>query len=195
VFNLISTNRLPSRKASGSQLAEFAPALMVLVGVVFLPLLDLTIIPIRWMLAQNLINDYSRQLALCETFGQSQEKMSAEPSLATRLQSLGGISTRSMDLRLKVSRLAKGGAADQSYIARLPGEIPREWLPNGSNAPCSYTLELQIDSLMSPAILLPTWGLSPVPGLTAPIPLLITASHEWENLGRDPRNKEFFFNE
>jgi hypothetical protein len=178
----------------GSQLAEFAPALIVLVLAVFLPLVDLVVVPIRWMLAQNLANDYARRLALCETFSQAQRLMNADPSLSARLENLGGVTLRSVDLKLKITRIRKVAGAQDVFMVEAPGRIPPQWLPDGANAPLSYSLELRIDSLLSPAILFAAVG-QPVPGLSAPIPLSIVSSHTWENLGRDPRSRKFFLDE
>jgi len=182
------------RNSNGAQLAEFGPALALLVGIIIVPLLDLSLLPIRWILAQNLVNDYSRQLSLCETFSQSLRRLNAFPSLSSRLRDLGGIRTDSIDMHLKVSRVS-GGAGNQAELnISTPGAIPGVWLPNGANAPCSYLLEIQINSLMSPAFLFPKCGID-IPGLNSPVPLLLTASHNWENLGRDPRTHCFFLNE
>jgi hypothetical protein len=184
------------RNSRGAQLAEFGPALALLVGIIIVPLLDLSLLPIRWILAQNLVNDYSRQLSLCETFSQSMRRLNAFPSLSSRLRDLGGISADTIDMHLKVSRIYQsGGAGNQADLnISTPGTIPDVWLPNGANAPCSYSLEIQINSLMSPAFLFPKCGVD-IPGLTAPVPLLLTASHNWENLGRDPRTHSYFLNE
>jgi hypothetical protein len=165
---------------------------MILVAVVVVPLLDLMIVPVRWMLAQELANDYARRLAMCETFRQSYALMEADPSLATRLEQLGGVKAESISLRLRISRT--GGPSEESIVVDQPGKIPAEWLPNGSKSPCEYSLELDIKSQLSPAVLISIPGMS-VPGLTAPIPTIIRASHEWSNLAMNPNTQMFFINE
>jgi hypothetical protein len=184
----------PGRNERGSQLAEFAPALVVLAVFVFIPLLDLTIIPIRWMMAQEIVNDYARRLALCETFSASRQTMEADPSLATRLQKLGGISVQSSDLHLRISRVYNYPHEADSLVVDVPGNIPDAWLPDGAKAPCHYSLEVSIKSLLAPAVIFPLGGAT-IPGLSAPVPWVITASHEWENLGRNPVTRRFFLNE
>lgn len=181
-------NRKSLRNSRGSQLAEFGPALALLVGIVIFPLLDLVVLPVKFMLAQNMVSDFSRELAMCETFSQSQSKLSAAPSLVNRLKDLGGVDVRSVDLHLKIAKAS--GSGEQIITVRSPGEFPAECLPN-PDGNCVYSLELNIDSLMSPAVLIPFFGQA-IPGLSAPVPLLISASHEWENLGRDPANKKFY---
>ena len=181
--------RLSRRGARGSQLAEFGPALALLVGIVLLPLLDLVVLPIKWGLARNLVAEYSRELAMCESFSQSQNRLEAEPSLVQKLKNLGGVDVRNVDLHLKISRA--GADAAQCIVVRSPGEFPQEMLPGKDGDSFLYSLELNVDSLISPAVLMPFFGQS-IPGLSAPVPLQISASHEWENLGRDPASKKFY---
>jgi hypothetical protein len=188
------TKRTATRDEHGGAIAEFAPAMALLFGLVVLPLLDLTIVPVRWMMAQEIVNSYARKLALCENFRQSLAMMEADPSLNTQLQKLGGISVQSIDLHLRIARVFKYAHAGEALLVSTPGTIPADWLPDGKKAPCSYSLEVDVRSLMSPAILFRHAG-SSVPGLTAPIPMLITASRAWQNFGRDPANGKFYIDE
>lgn len=190
----IRTRRHLNRSSVGSNIPDFAAALVLLVIVVFIPLLDLTILPIRWMLAREIINDYSRRLALCETLSKSFQTMQADPSLATRLLRLGGVECKDISLRMRISRVFLNPHTDEILFVNAPGQIPPAWLPDGAKAPCTYTLELKVDTLISPAILFAGNGIT-VPGLTAPIAFQIGSSHEWENLGRDPGTKAFYLNE
>ncbi len=186
--------RTRPRTSHGSQLSEFAAALVLLVVFIFVPLLDLAIVPIRWMMAQELINSYVRSLALCETVSHSFQQLEADPSLRTRLLKLGGVGVQSINLHLRILRTFRGSGNDESLVVSQPRRIPKQWLPDGAYAPCVYLLEIDVQSLISPAILMPGGGTS-IPGLTAPIPVLIKASHEWTNLGRDPRSEQYFINE
>jgi hypothetical protein len=182
------------RSHAGSQMTEFSAALIILIGFVIVPLLDLTIIPVRWMMAQEIVNDYARKLAFCETFRQSHRTMDADPSLSTRLQRLGGVSVKSLSLHLRIQRIFKYAHPEEYLIVEDPGAIPAAWLPDGAKSPCAYSLEVDVRSLMAPAIMFPERGTA-IPGLTAPVPLLVTASHAWENFGRDPATGKFFLNE
>ncbi|MDZ4731731.1 MAG: hypothetical protein SH820_17515 [Xanthomonadales bacterium] len=175
-------------------LTDFSAALILLIFLVFVPLIDLTIVPIRWMLAQELVNGYARRLSLCETFSESRMRMDADPSLRTKLHNLGGVTTESINLRLRITRIFRYPHAEEFILAEKPRQIPADWLPNGAKAPCSYQLELNVRSQMSPAILLPLKGVS-IPGLTKPIPFLISSSHEWANCNPDPATGTFFLNE
>lgn len=187
-----SISRIGTRNQLGSQLAEFGPALALLVGMILIPLLDLVMIPIRWMLVQDMVSSQCRQLALCETFSEAHSRLNLEPSLATKLKSIGGVDAKSIDLRMKITR-ARAGDGQQSFCAHSPGEIPPDWLPD-KNSSFLYTLELNVDSLLSPAILLPIIG-PKIPGLNSAVAIEISSSHAWENLGRDPNNKRFYIAE
>jgi hypothetical protein len=193
-LRLIAHGRLFARSRSGSHLAEFAPSLVILIAFVVIPLLDLTIVPVRWMLAHEIVNDYARRLALCESFGESHVQMEQDPSLKARLLKLGGVSVKSINLTLRISRVFKNPHMPEVFVVKNPGQIPKEWLPDGSKAPCSYALDLDVDALLSPAITFPQQGVS-IPGFNQPISFLVSSSHEWENFARNPRTGKFFINE
>jgi hypothetical protein len=183
-----------SRSERGSQIAEFGAALVLLSLFLVLPLLDLLIVPIRWMMAQELINAYVRNLAMCETFSQSIQTMEADPSLRTRLIRLGGVEVQSMNLLIKVTRISQDPALVKSVEASKPGTIPTRWLPDGALAPCGYSLVIDVKAAISPGMLL-RWEQASMPGITAPFPISVAAAHEWVNLGKDPATGKYFINE
>jgi len=188
------SSRLMLRTQFGSQIAEFAAGLYLLVAVVFVPLLDLAIVPIRWMMAQEIINSYVRTLAMCESYSDSLHAIDADPSLKKRLLNLGGVSVQAIEAHLKITRVSRCPSAAESLEVGRPGSIPAGWLPDGALAPCVYLLKIDVQALISPVVLV-KWQRISIPGLTAPIPLQLTASHEWPNLGRDPSTDKYFMNE
>ncbi len=182
----------PTRRGqTGSQIAEFGAALVVLATVIIIPLVDLLIVPVRLMMVQDKANLLARRLALCETFSASCADMLSVPSISTDLNGINGVRVESADMCLRISQV---GPCSEVFTVYCPGQIPSAWLPDGINAPCLYSLELRIKMLISPAFLLRQCGYA-FPGLTAPFPVVITASHEWQNLGRDPLTGEYFLNE
>jgi len=182
------------RRALGSQIVEFGAALFLLFVFIFLPLLDLAIVPIRWMMAQELINTYVRTLAMCETYAQSLRTMEADPSLRARLLNIGGIEVTSTTLHLTITRISVNGDMTKFIEVHKPGAIPAEWLPDGKLAPCQYLMVLDVKAAISPAVLL-NWGALSIPGLTKPIPTSIVVLHDWGNLGKDPTSEKYFINE
>jgi hypothetical protein len=187
-------NRRTLRRRSGSQIVEFAAAIILLVFFVSIPCLDLAIVPIRWMMAQQLIDSYVRTLAMCETFSESLRILDTDPSLTTRLEKLGGVKVNSLKLTIQITRVLTNKGELQVFEVHSPGQIPSAWLPNGSFAPCTYALRIDAGLSISPALLI-KFGNAPVPGLTEPIPVSLQALHEWTNLGRDPNTEKFCINE
>lgn len=182
------------RSQKGSQISEFAAALLLLVTVIFIPLLDLAIVPIRWMMAQELINGYARTLAMCETYSESRRTEEVAPSLQERMVKLGGVDLKTIALHLNITRVARDRDTVEFIDVTEPESIPPAWLPDGALAPCVYLLKIDVEALISPVVLLKWQGAS-IPGLTAPIPLTLTATHEWVNLGKDPSTEKYFINE
>ncbi len=196
---LIKLNR---RNAHGQQISEFAAAFALLFIFFFIPLFDLGVMPIRWILSQEIVQTYARQLSLCETFSQALAKLQADPSLETKLSRLGGVTPKNIRCRL-VASTVRDNPPKHLYIDK-PKNIPAEWLPNGRNAPIDYVVEVQADVELSPLFLvnLPApkdanedKKPKKIPGLNGPLPLTINATANWENLGRDPVTKSFFIAE
>ncbi len=191
-----TSGRRSGRREAGSQIVEMAAGLTILTMFVFLPIMNLTTLSWRVMSAQYAATSFVRQLALCESFSQAL-RMVEHSSLTNRLQVLLGSSIKSVHLRLRASRVTPGADQNSSKFLLVDGAggIPRDWLPDGSQAPCDYALELVVNLMVSPAVKINLPGNLLVPGLTAPVPIAITASHEWENLGRNPETNEYFVNE
>ncbi|MBX9720644.1 MAG: hypothetical protein K2X81_04565 [Candidatus Obscuribacterales bacterium] len=184
--------RILQRNKKGSQLVEFGAALSLLVSFVLVPVLNLSVIPLHWMMASEMINNMSRKLAFSESFSSARKAMAESPSLQDRLTSIAGIKVDTLDLNLRIVSVA-GERIDVLLVSR-PGEIPSDWLPNGAKSPCTYSLVLKTKLLISPAFLMSGVGFA-VPGLTAPVPVPIVASRAWENLGKNPETGRFFMNE
>lgn len=179
------------RHSSGSQIAEFAAALALLTVAVIVPVIDLSVVPIRWMMAQETVKTYSRQLAFCSSFSEAVRMIQREPSLETRLNSLGGIKVDDLGLKLRCASIQDPSAV---MLVENPGSVPKDWLPEGAKGPCTYSLVLEAKILLYPAFPANLKG-NPVPGLTGPFPLIASGSHEWENLGRNPDTGNFYLNE
>ncbi len=180
-----------SRTQRGAQLTEFSAALALLVMGILIPLLDLGIIPVHWLLSKEIVSSYVRKLALCETLSQAFTMVNTDPSLNNWLTQLGGVKTENIKCRLIISRLTP---PLESFIAEQPRTIPSVWLPGGKKSPCSYEIELTADVKLDPLILINLGG-SKIQGLTQPFDCAIGARAPWENYGCNPASKEFFINE
>lgn len=187
-----SDSKRQIRSNAGAQVVEFGAALCILVGFIVIPMIDLVVVPIRWMLAQQIVNDYSRNLAVSETFSDALRRVQADPSLQTRLERLGGVYVKALRLQMRIGRTQDSGK--EQIIREEPRQIPVSWLPDGANAPCSYSLDVLVDAEIAPAIIFKL-GNASVPGLTKPIPIAIRGNHVWGNLGRNPRSGNYYLNE
>src|SRR5580658_9888607 len=121
------------RNQHGAQITEFAAALVILVLVFFIPLLDIGIMPIRYFMAQELVQQYARRLSHCETLTQAYAEMSADPSLQNRLIKLGGVQPKVLELRLMINKIKP---PLEKIVVTKPKTIPMEWWPEGRNNPC-----------------------------------------------------------
>lgn len=179
-----------SRNNRGQQITEFAAALVLLVMLLFLPLLDLGILPVRYFMAQEIIAQYARRLSHCETLTAAYAEMNADPSLQNRLIHLGGVNPKNLELHMMISTV-------RTPVLKLdvtkPKTIPKEWWPEGRMGPCEYILEVRSETEIAPAIII---NFQPkVLGLSQPVTFVLAADSPWENLGRNPVTKQFFINE
>lgn len=183
------------RSNSGSQIVEFGASLSILTACILMPLLDFGIIPVRWMMARQVISDKLRELSFCETFSQALTKVGPTGTLVAELNGIGGVEIEHLALKLKISKVPRmAGDTIETITIASPNQIPREWLPDGSKAPCVYMIELDAGLKMSPALSFNAGPLA-VPGLNAPVLLNLQGSREWEHSGLDPVTGKFFLNE
>ena len=175
----------------GANLTEFSAAIVILILGFLIPLLDLGVIPVHWLLSKEIVSNYVRKLALSETFSQAMTTVNTDPSLQIWLTQLGGVKTETINCRLVISRLAP---PLETFATDKPHSIPAEWLPGGKKAPCSYEIELSVQAQFTPLIML-NLGIGEIPGLTTPFISRIEAKAPWENYGCNPITKQFFINE
>jgi len=179
------------RQPRGAQLVEFSAALVLLITGIIIPLLDLSVLPLHWILSQEIINSEVRKLAQSENFGSAIAALDTDSSLRTQLTNLGGVKPLSTKCALVISMLNK---PYEFFTVEEPQSILREWLPEGKRSPCYYELEISTVLELSPLVVLDKFSIS-VPGLTRPFICTIKARAHWENYGRDPVTKKFYMNE
>lgn len=193
-FKPSSSNKRASRRPNrrrGAQAAEFAAALTALILCVVVPLVDFGIIPVRWLLANQIVSSFAGSLSRSETLSTAYEKMNSDPTLRTLLTRIGGVTPRSIKLALVITKPAD---SSQQMVIDEPRSVPQNWLPDAPGGPFQY--ELQVSSLVeiSPLVIL-NFGERKIPGLTAPFTMNLNSSSHWENLGRNPNTNEFYLNE
>lgn len=183
-------NLLILRSQSGSaQLSEFGAAIFMLFFCIVIPLIDLSIIPVRLGLGKSIVNHRVHQLAQSECLSEA-FKSFADGDFHSGLARIGGFNAKSTQLSLVATSVRNPA---QSYAVSRAGAIPGDWLPGGPRGPCIYRLDLTVSAEIEPLITAHLPGVR-IPGLTAAIPFQLHEESTWENLGCDPLSGEFFVN-
>jgi len=188
---IISNRYRKKSRKSGQQLVEFSAALILLVIGIFIPLLDLGVLPLRWILWQEALNTDVRRLAQSESFSKAITSLDTDGFLSMRLGHISGVKLLNAQCALIISTL---NSPYETYTVQEPKSIKAAWLPGGAKSPCLYELEITSVIELSPLILLQGFSTS-IPGLTKPFICTTKARAHWENYGRDPSTKQFFMNE
>jgi len=175
--------------AQGQGIAEIGPALTILT-LILIVLAEFAVLPLRYVIADELIKHSVKRLAQSETFSEAKSEFEGDGQLRESLVNIGGIKPVNLELSMVASSLIKDNVSTSSTAA---GGIPREWLPNGSACPCNYSLQVVANIEISPAIVISLPF--KIAGLSAPIACVISASERWENRTRDPVTKNYFLNE
>lgn len=182
--------RLFSRSCKGQNQVEFAAAFSVLIVLVLVPLVNLSAVPMRTGLAQAIVKDTIKRLSLSEKFSEA-VKASTDGTLEKRLDGVGGVTADSIKVSLRISKV---GSADKFVTVERPGSVPKDWLPDGANAPVNVQIVLAVKAKISPLVLGSTLP-GKIPGLTVPFDATFEETAGWENLGRNSNSGEYFLNE
>lgn len=171
-----------SRQRAGHAIAEFGPALFLLIAML-VPLFNLSTIITRYMIAQGTIDEAVHRLAKSE----SRLQISSGQWYSDFAQKCG-VEFGNIQLTLDIVSLTN----NQKISVASHQKIPDNWLPGGTYAPCSYMLKLNADTYVQPL-----FNGSPVdlPGIFSPVAFHCQSYSIWENLGKDPVSKEFFINQ
>lgn len=166
-------------------MAEFGPAMIVFVCFIMTPLIDVSAIPVRYLIAQGVLAETAQKLALAES--RTEAVAIAENGQWRNILRGCGVTVTPQPLKLIVC-----GKEEADRIVLNPGEpVPPQYLPAGVKAPCIYSMELSVIAALPPLYN----GTSGLPGFTAPINVNLSARSNWENMGRDPGTRRYFINE
>lgn len=180
-----NTYKQKSRRERGTAITEFGAAFVVLVIFFFIPLVNLSFIGVRFLMAQGAVLEFAHRLALAEKRNDSYTTLASDTWWSDFCNKCGMNVTRS-NLDLLIS------AADNSQLRLRAGEqVPSQWLPGGSKSPCVYTYDLSVTISIPPIYS----GGPAIPGITAPLAFQLDGRSAWENLSRDPATTEYFINE
>jgi len=173
------------RNQRGEMIVEFASALTILIICFFIPLLNLTAVPVRYLIGVGMISDLTHKLSLAESRTQAISLASDLTSYQEFAKKFGisiGECNLSMICRNKAS---------ETIVLPEKKPVPAAWLPGGAKGPCIYLLQTKTELAISPLVC----GSPKVPGVTAPLKLTFVANSPWENLSCDPSTRLFYLNE
>jgi hypothetical protein len=178
------------RNNDGAQMPEFAAALVLLVMVFFIPALDLAIIPIRFFMTREVIEQTVRELSHADKLSHAFAEVYAEPGLHERIKKIGGVEPKNIEAHLIIQ-----SDKDLKRVLDVtkPKTIPQDWWPDSKLGPYIYRFEVIASLEISPAVLC---QFDPkITGISSPIPAQLSLSSPWEHLARNPVTKAFYINE
>jgi len=170
-------------------MAEFSCYLTILVALGIV-LIDIAAIPLRLGQLQSTLAQTVHQMALKNRLSVSRKEIDNNFQLNQTLTSFEGVHIK--DVNLMIVAISKQGDRTISLDPHKP--IPSAWLPDGTNCPCTYQLNLKVNANIDPLVTAPIAG-KKVPGLSGPVEFAVEQSSNWENLGRDPYTGQFYINE
>ena len=175
------------RNKCGHAISEFGSAMVLFICFFLAPLIDVSFIPVRYLIAQGVLCELTHRLSLAETRTDAYTLLNSETWWQDFLNKFG---ITAHDTKLKLVVLGKI-PSDMTSANSAADHLTSDWLPEGSKGPCVYSLELSSDCDLPPLFSFDA-GL---PGFTTPVTLNLKARSQWENLGRNPQTGNFYINE
>lgn len=173
------------QKRRSGQLSEFGAAFIVLLMVI-MPLINVSFVPVRYLLCQAILADRVSSLAHCEKRSDVYVLLERDQSWKSLLSKVGVTVSNE-----QVAFVATTSDGKQKQVLLRGQLIPPQWLPDGSNEPLIYSVSLKADCSIPPAV----YGASGPPGLTAPVRMTINTDAQWENTSADPESLKYFIDE
>ena len=173
------------RSCAGQNTAEFGATLVVLICLILIPLLNAAFIPIRYSMCQGVITELVTRLAHSETRSDAYSTLDRDTRWK-KVMAACGAEEKGTKLVL-VATTANGG--NKEIIVEKGVPIPTEWLPDGSMAPCIYSLHVDSQCAIAPLL----GGTGAITGVNAPVTLMVSGSAHWANLSRDPKSSTLAF--
>ncbi|MBX9668087.1 MAG: hypothetical protein K2X93_10735 [Candidatus Obscuribacterales bacterium] len=180
-------NRSRLRNKRGHGIPEFGAAMVVFICFFLTPIIDLSFVPLRYVIAQGVVTELTHRLSLSEKRSDAYTLLGADTWWQTFLSNFG-VTAHNPKLRLVV---CGHDSSNMTSVNTALGSLSDEWLPEGANAPCVYSLELSVDCELPPLF---NFNVG-LPGFTEPLTMTIKSRSQWENLGRDPQTSKYFVNE
>ncbi len=165
-----SQNR--NRKTSGSYIADFGPALFIMVISVFFPLTNLVTLAMKTALVNNAVQQTAAAAARCKTYDVSisgselSSKSKASSTFSSLATQVGGFQSASVQTYIIITNIASGASTVQT--ARLSA-------PADTNINV-YAIRVVASGTIKPFVACGASLFGNVPGLTTPMAITSAAS-------------------
>lgn len=164
--------RSTNRNKRGSYIADFGPALFILVISVFFPLTNLVSITMRTALVNNAVQQTAAAAARAKTFNASisSTDLSAQAQASSTFSSLasniGGFTTSNVQTSIIITNIASGTSTVQTTKLASPADT-------NVNV---YAIRVTVTGTVSPLVSCSSSHFGSIPGLTTPFSFTSTAS-------------------
>lgn len=161
-----------TRTSRGSYIADFGPALFILVVSVFFPLTNLVSLTTRTALINNAVQQTAAVAARCKTFDTSistselSSKATATSTFNSLTTQIGGFQPTSVQTSIIVTDIANGSSTVRTTRLSAPADT-------NVNV---YAIRVTATGSVSPLISCSSSLFGNVPGLTGPFTITSTAS-------------------
>ncbi len=174
------------RNEKGTAITEFAGSLVIFICFAFIPFVDMAFVPARYLLVSTYLENVVHHMALSEKRSDALFYLKNGSNFRAFVNTLG-VNLHSADANLVV--------CDDSGATRsvIPGStpVPDNMLPNSTNKPLVYTLELNVVADVPPLF----GQAGSIPGFNKAIIFNFKNRYDWENLSPDPQSGTYFINE
>lgn len=184
--------KIKGRCKRGATLLEFAAALTLFFICLFVPLIDISFIPVRYLLTFNNLDSVATRMALFEKRSQALQYLHNDKSWKNQVEGWG-VTVKNVSANLVVCEQPSGSKVMLAEGAQVPSRL----LPGGSKNGCTYALEITT-TVDVPPLYNSKVGL---PGFSQPIEFKFHNRAQWENLSPDPytttdsKAVQFYINE
>lgn len=178
----VITKNMQRRTESGTAITEFTAGLVMFFCFFFIPVVDMSFLPARYLLVHTYLDKVVHRMALSEKRSQAMQYLNGG-SWKAAVEKLG-VTVKDAKATLVIcddtggQKLSLAGGAD----------VPQDQLPNGAKLPNGdnqariYSLELAV-VVDIPPLFNNKVGL---PGFNKPITVTLRTRDQWENLSPDP---------
>ncbi|MBA3857227.1 MAG: hypothetical protein C0507_10005 [Cyanobacteria bacterium PR.3.49] len=186
IWTAENMKKAKKRSVSGSSMTEFSGALIIFILFMFLPLINIGIMPVRYLIAHGTMSQMVHRMAVCEKRTDAVKLLQTNTWWTTFL-SKWGVAVKSPEASIVI--VGKDGS-DKTSV-KLNNNLSNDLLPNADKGPFMYSIQLSAKCDIAPLFN----GGAGLPGFTKPVTFNMSSQAQWENLGRDPVTAQYYINE